>query len=465
MLPAWEPATQETSQYFQTIRDNPDKLRIFFRDMPLGGDIHHHLSGSVWAEDLIEIALRYELCTDNTWFLTLPPCANGSQPFQSKNPAQYVSAIDAWSMQGQKPGSKDASRHFYSIFSKIGYAATRTVDVLPQLMRRASLEGVTYLETMTRAREARETLADLEKQWTWRSDWDGFTKELQRDPLYQKSLNLALSAFDRYHQNLGPISGETGVEVRFIYQIHRHQEKTRVFISTALAFEIADRSPHVVGVTMVGPETHYYSQVEYETHMSMLAFFHKKYPQVRQTLHAGETQPGMAPPEKRSHHIRDAIETAGAERIGHGIDIAAETDAPGLLQKMADEKLAVEIAPSSNEWLLGITQPHPMQLYWESGVPLVLATDDAGIFRTDLTEQFVLATLRNPDLRYEHFKEMVRNSLEFSFLEGNSLWLKRGVYTEMAAMAEKRDQFLAENTRARLQWRLENDFKEFEARF
>ena len=40
----------------QTLRTNEAALRIFFSAMPKGGDLHHHYSGSIYAEKYIEKA-------------------------------------------------------------------------------------------------------------------------------------------------------------------------------------------------------------------------------------------------------------------------------------------------------------------------------------------------------------------------------------------------------------------------
>ena len=50
------------STLLQVIRNNPEELRAFFLSMPKGGDIHNHLTGAVYAEDLIDAASSERLC-------------------------------------------------------------------------------------------------------------------------------------------------------------------------------------------------------------------------------------------------------------------------------------------------------------------------------------------------------------------------------------------------------------------
>ena len=51
------------------------------------------------------------------------------------------------------------------------------------------------------------------------------------------------------------------------------------------------------------------------------------------TLHAGEIVSGLVPPADLRSHIRQAVEIAGAERIGHGVDVVGETNAGQLLAR------------------------------------------------------------------------------------------------------------------------------------
>ena len=88
---------------------------------------------------------------------------------------------------------------------------------------------------------------------------------------------------------------------------------------------------------------------------------------------------------------------------------------------MAAKKVLVEINLTSNE-VLGVSgKNHPFPIYREFGVPVALSTDDEGIERIDLTNEYVRA-VESYDLSYADLKQLVRNSLEYSFLPGVSLW-------------------------------------------
>lgn len=49
--------SQSANSYFEKIRNNEAALTAFFSQMPKGGDLHHHYSGSVYAEPILEYAI------------------------------------------------------------------------------------------------------------------------------------------------------------------------------------------------------------------------------------------------------------------------------------------------------------------------------------------------------------------------------------------------------------------------
>jgi len=156
---------------------------------------------------------------------------------------------------------------------------------------------------------------------------------------------------------------------------------------------------------------------DYRLHMRMIGFLKARFPATRLSLHAGELSVGMVPPEGLRFHIRDAIQLAGASRIGHGIDIAHEDGADELLRQMARERRAVEINLTSNEFILGVkNEAHPLALYRRFGVPLVISTDDAGVSRSSLSQEYLLYVTRyRPS--YAELKQTVFNSIRHAFLD------------------------------------------------
>lgn len=146
---------------------------------------------------------------------------------------------------------------------------------------------------------------------------------------------------------------------------------------------------------------------DYTLHMKMFRFFKQYYPSVKLAMHA---------PEGLQFHIRQAFEIAGANRIGHGIDIFYERESYDLLKKMKDLNVAVEAILSSNQFILGVeNNEHPLLVYKTFNVPLVIATDDAGVSRSTLSNEYLMfSDCYKPS--YTEVKTLVYNSIHYSFL-------------------------------------------------
>jgi hypothetical protein len=262
------------------------------------------------------------------------------------------------------------------------------------------------------------------------------------------------------------------VTIRFLYQVLRGLPREMVFAQILFGFELAQADPRFVGLNLVMPEDWYVPMHDFDLHMKTLDYLHGVYPKVHITLHSGELAMGLVPPEGLSFHIRESVEKGHAERIGHGVDVMNEHDALALLKEMAQRKVAVEICLTSNDVILGVEgENHPLQAYISHGVPVALATDDQGVSRSDMTHEYLRA-VETYKFSYPDLKRMARQSLEHSFLPGDSLWRSSGNFQTVAACAADRpgaekhsadcQKFLDGSERARVQWELEKAYAEFE---
>jgi len=95
--------------------------------------------------------------------------------------------------------------------------------------------------------------------------------------------------------------------------------------------------------------------------------------------HAGES---VGPDE-----VWAAVDVLAAERIGHGI--AAVGD-PRLLDRLRDERITLEICPSSNvaTGVVPALAAHPLPRLLAAGVPVVLGSDDPPMFGTTLLDEY-----------------------------------------------------------------------------
>lgn len=420
-------AEQRTSAYFDSIRKSPLLLEAFLREMPKGGDLHNHLSGAVYAEHYIQMAAEDKLCVNQqTMSFAQPPCdtAHGLVPAADaeKDPVLDRELIDAFSMRAFQPREYESGEdHFFDTFGKFRLVSSmHTGEMLAEVASRAGHQNQSYLElTLGLDRIS----AALGTKVGWDDDFNRLAGKLAEGGIKDAVAQMK-AALDRAEEQKDEILGCRGthpdlgcrVSIRYIYEVYRGTPREQVFAETMAGFLVAHEGDrHFVSVNPVMPEDGYTSMSDYDLHMKIFAYFHKLHPGVHLTMHAGELAPGLVPPEGLRFHIREAIETAGAERIGHGVDVMQEDHPLELLKEMAQKRVAVEICLTSNDQILGVAgDRHPFPIYMKYGVPVVIATDDEGVSRSDPTHEYLRVT-QTYGLSYADLKKLVRNSIQYSF--------------------------------------------------
>jgi adenosine deaminase len=432
----------ETAARFERVRGDPEQLRAFLSAMPLGGDLHHHLSGSATPEMILDFAIEDGLCVPREpareWRLEKPPCGAGLRPVSDalRDPALRAEMLRRWSMRAYAADDRSVVRsqandHFFSLFGTIREANRDLGRLLAGARRLAAQSGTSYLETSTGWEPDRDAL-DAFDATPLDPDLLAMRRALLANPQFTGLRDAIVAELPRQlarsEQQLGcgtasPDPG-CGVEVRFQRVAVRSQPPGAVFVEILLAYEIAQRSEIVVGINFVAPETDAHAIRDYALHMRMLGQLAHHYPDVKRSLHAGEMSVEQAIALNARDHIELAIAPveaggAAAQRIGHGVSLDAETSRSAVLERMRQQPIAIEINLSSNALLLGVTgEAHPFDEYLAAGVPIVLATDDAGLMGADLREQFALAAAF-PGVDYRTLKQFARNSLRYSFLSAS----------------------------------------------
>lgn len=477
---------ERTAKHFESIKTEPFEYQAFLRQMPKGGDLHTHLSGAVYAETYIQWAAQKDLCVDQrTFLLSETPCDESSgRPKASKaltDTVLYRQIVDAWSMRNWQYSRQSGHNQFFDTFGKFGMATDDKLgDMIAEVTSRAAANRVNYLELMLTPDKGKSM--DIGKQLKWSDDFGKMREELLRLGISQsveegrRSLN---SAEDRKRQllkcNTGQADPGCSIPIRYIFQILRATPPEQVFAQLIAAMELASIDPRIVALNLVQPEDSLLAMNNFSLQIRMLDYLHAIYPKVHITLHAGELTHGLVPPEGLRFHIRDSIRKGHAERIGHGVDVMYEDYPFALLQEMAEKNIMVEICLSSNDLILGVRgKKHPLATYLKYGVPVALATDDEGVSRSDMTQEYVKAVEEHA-LTYLQLKTMARTSLEHAFIAGASIWkdAKRFIFVQPCA-TEKPDkgnlsddcrQFLESNEKAKLQWELERAFVDFEKNY
>jgi len=478
-------AEEATARAFETVRHSPPLLRNFLSAMPKGGELHTHLSGPAYSERYLEWSIEDGLCVDRQEMaLASPPCdAAAGRPAvadEIRDPRRRSALLDALSTRNLDGSLLSGHDQFFGSFARFRAVPNyRDGDMLADVVRRAAAENVDYLEVMKTFQSKRARA--IAKTLSWTGDYAPFYDQLMahgladivpdatRERVEQEAQLRKLLGCD------GP-SPEAGcrVTVRFLQQSTRVVPEPQFFAELAFAFLLVENDPHIVGMNIVAPEDDATALADYHDHMRMIGFLAERHPKVDITLHAGELTLGLVPPRELRFHIREAVEVAHARRIGHGVDIGYEDGAPALLRRMAADGILVEVLLTSNDVILGVSgDRHPFPVYWRAGVPLALSTDDEGVSRTDLTNEYQRAAESYGFLGYRDLKRLARNSLAYSFLAGDDLWSDRRGFVPVAACAADplgAEQpsttcaaLLAASDKAREEWRLEARFARFEA--
>jgi adenosine deaminase/adenosine deaminase CECR1 len=420
------------------------ELRLFATLLPKGGDLHHHYSGAIYVEDYLDAlaaaggcvfsatdaALRIEIYRVATKPQTLAPaaralCLTVDQVRQDN--AFYRELLQHWSdkdFDNHSHAQKAPDQQFFDTFGYFGPVSVLDYNTaLRMLKARAEDENVGYLETMLKVAPTvdKPELAPIFQAVGPGSGAADIASALDRAYALMQQDDRRQNLIDTYLKSLQAAAAgidDADFRIRFQTYVSRNSPPAVVFSGLYYAFAAAAGSPLLVGVNIVGPENGVLAMRDYSLHMKMIAYLKRRNPGVRLALHAGELAPGMVPPEGLRFHIRAAVE-AGAERIGHGVDIAQEDGADELLMRMRQRHTVLEVNLSSNEFILGIKdQAHPLPLYRRSGVPYVICTDDAGVSRSSLSQEYVLYASRYKP-GYDELKRVVYDSIRYAFLSAD----------------------------------------------
>jgi adenosine deaminase len=478
-------------------KQGPLALRSFLVDMPKGADLHVHLSGAVYAESWIRAAAEDGLCVDTKALSFVKPRPGGCDTSLYQIAASeliaktqlpegqdlYDKLINAFSMRSYVPSSGWSGHdQFFSTFGHFsGTDKRHTGEWIDEVVTRAAAQNEQYIELMETPPFGHA--ATIAYQIGWDANLPEFRQKLldagldEEVQAAKEHIESALALRKKLeHCDSAEAMPACKVQVRFIYQILRGFPKEQVFAQTLLGFEAISKLPEFVGINFVQPEDGYISMTDYTLQMHMLDYLHSVYPAIHISLHAGEVAPGLVAPDGLKFHIRQAVELGHAERIGHGVDVMYEDDAPALLKELAAKHVMIEINLTSNDGILGIKgADHPLPFYRKAGVPVALSTDDEGVSRIDLTHEYVRAALEY-NLSYADLKQMARTGMEHNFLPGKSLWASEDKFT--AGAPECRNQipgnekpttacksFLASSEKATQQWEQEHRFQDFESKW
>ncbi len=167
---------------------------------------------------------------------------------------------------------------------------------------------------------------------------------------------------------------EFNVITRLIVSVNRHEPVS--LAEEVIKAALPRMARGIVGVDLAGNESQYPAKP-----------FAGLFREVRQsglhiTIHAGEWG--------RTENVREAIEELGAERIGHGVRVMEN---PSVVDLAREHGTIFEVCVTSN-YQTGVVpsiEAHPLPQMVQAGLSVTINTDDPGISRITLTDEYRVA--------------------------------------------------------------------------
>lgn len=201
------------------------------------------------------------------------------------------------------------------------------------------------------------------------------------------------------------------------YKIHlliiaTRKEDTREHINKHIKLTIASARKsselgkcRVVGVDLAGHEHEKTRASYYEADFEPI---HRA--GISLTIHAGEND--------QSEGIWQAVYKLNTRRIGHGLFLL---ESPELLNAVVDRGIGVEMCPYANFQIKGFKPmtgmpDYPLKTYLDHGVQVCVNTDNIGISKASITDNFMLLTKLNPELTRIDVLQLIRNGIEQAFI-------------------------------------------------
>jgi adenosine deaminase len=431
----------DLNKILEKIRPNRSALFGFFSMMPKGGDLHHHYSGSIYTESYIDYIFQKDYYINETTFEVLKdiPILPVSLQVEWKKLSAVTNKdkiklklLRLWSNKDFVKGNESSDEHFFLTFPSFDIASKDDyLTNLKELKKRAKNQKVSYLETIFIKTDTKLIQLSNEEYFDIRflelQKQENYTiLENELEILYNQLLTQICVVADRHTKKVEKYHVDSKVEdenfkLRFQNYVTRFKQPTDVFVDLFASFHSSNNSNLICGVNIVGAENGENSMRDYWLHIQFYKFLEKKYPKVKYAIHVGELVSGMVQPENLGIHIKQSLALNNLTRIGHAVDIIYDNEFTDTIKKIIEKKIAIEINLTSNEFILGVANDmHPIEIYYRNGIPIVICTDDEGVLRTSITEQYVLLANRYK-LEYTQIKEIVKNSITYSNIKENNI--------------------------------------------
>lgn len=428
---------------------NRSALFGFFSMMPKGADLHHHYSGSVYTESYIDYVFQKDFYINlNTLEIIkdisiVPISLQNDWKKLSQVPNKDKTKLDLlrlWSVKDFVEGEKSSDEHFFSTFSAFNVPSKEDyIKNLKEIKKRALNQNISYIETIFITTDTKQIQLSNEQYLDLRflelqKSKDEQSLFLDLENIFNQTINDIKKVADKHTKlvesyHIGSQVEDESFILRFQNYVARYKQPTDVFIDLFASFHSCNSSDLIVGVNIVAAENGEISMRDYWLHTMFYKFLEQKFPNVKYAIHAGELVGGMVQPENLGTHIKQSLVLNNLSRIGHAVDIIYDNQFINTIKELKKRKIAIEINLTSNEFILGVSNDlHPFEIYFRNGIPVVVCTDDEGVLRTSITEQYVLLSHRYK-LTYDEIKQVVKNSIELANLK--DITLKNKLLTKL----------------------------------
>jgi adenosine deaminase len=205
--------------------------------------------------------------------------------------------------------------------------------------------------------------------------------------------------FSGLAEGIASAKSSTGIECRMIIVGIRHFGAEKVEAAAKLA--AARPHPLITGFGMAGEER-----------FGKVADYARAFDIARDaglgiTIHAGE----LAGPDS----VRDAMDHIRPSRIGHGVRAIED---PGLVKRIADDGVVLEVCPGSNLALklYDTIADHPFDRLRRAGVKVTLSSDDPPHFSSSVGHEYQMAA-NAWNYGAEDLTGFTRTSIEAAFVD------------------------------------------------
>jgi adenosine deaminase len=296
--------------------------------------------------------------------------------------------------------------------SKLLQTKKAIVFALENLMQEAKEENVLYLEVRcSPVNYTKDGLHENDVMETLIKTADNFMKT--HDNFYVRFIISGTR-----HKNYDILTRHVDIAVKYSgYKKERILKKSIAIMQPLDANDVTMVFPNikkscVCGFDLAGSETGFDIQELKEKLSPIYENF------IPVTIHAGEME--------ESKKIWQALYTFHALRIGHGLKLINNKT---MMQYIRDAQISIEMCPSSNmqtnlfrDWtneshINEQYEAYPLKTYMENDITVTINTDNRGISRTTLSEEYLnAANLTENGLSIMEILYLIRNGFRSCFL-------------------------------------------------